>query len=191
MSIRLHRLPGWIMCAVLLAGGMPAAMADRAVADPDSGDRAGRQAVDFAARPLAGPGEVRLSDFAGDVVLLNFWASWCYPCRYEMAHFEKLYTQLHGEGFTVVAVAVYDKFADARAFQQEYNFSFPVLFDHAEQAKDAFNIEVVPQTFLISRSGELLPIPDPGTGEVSYVVNDPMLWEHPDTLSFLQQVVRQ
>ena len=150
-----------------------------------------RTGADFSATRVSGTGQVRLSDYAEDIVLLNFWASWCYPCRYEMVHFMKLYEQLKDDGFTVLAVAVYDNLEDARAFQDQYHFTFPVLFDDQGEAKDAFGIEYVPQTFLIARGGELIPIPNPSTQETLLVVNDPTIWEHPDTLRFLQQVVQQ
>ena len=75
-------------------------------------------APNFESQLLEGDTTVRLSDFAGDVVLLNFWASWCFPCRYEMPHFQKIHGTFKDRGLTVVAVAVHDKLEDARAFQR-------------------------------------------------------------------------
>lgn len=166
--------------ACLLLG----AFAPGIAAEPGSG-------ADFSAMRVAGTGQVRLSDYARDVVLLNFWASWCFPCRYEMTLFSQLYEQLRDDGFTVLAVAVYDNLEDARRFQDQYQFTFPVLFDDRGDAREAFDVDYVPQTFLLARGGEMIPIPNPGTRETSLVVNDPTIWEHPDTLRFLQQVVRR
>jgi len=167
-----------------------------AVATADSGaiappDRPMPPAGDFTVQTLADAAPVRLSDYTGRVVLLNFWASWCYPCRYEMAAFQKLQAALHDEGFTVLAVAVYDDVEEARKFQQKYHISVPLMFDRDGQAKDAFDIKVVPQTLLLSRDQTLIPIPDPKTHTSSWIVNDPTIWEHPDTLKFLRRIVRQ
>lgn len=147
-------------------------------------------APDFTAQTFAGE-TVKLSDFKGDVVLLNYWASWCFPCRHEMPHFQKLYDTFKDEGFKVVAVAVYDQLEDAKAFQDKYQFSFPILFDHLGEAKTAFEIEVVPQTFLIGRDTRLIPIPNPKTGKAKLRVNDPTIWEHAATADFIAEVVKR
>lgn len=149
------------------------------------------RAPDFMAQVLdATRAERALSDIAkGKVVLLNFWASWCYPCRIEMPEFQKIHDRFKERGFSVVAVAVYDEFDQALAVQEESRFTYPLLFDHAEQAKKAFSVEVVPLTYLIGRDGNLVPIPNPKTGQAKIVVNDPTIWVQPETFDFIEQVV--
>ena len=132
---------------------------------------------------------LQLSDYAGQVVLLNFWASWCYPCLVEMPEFQKIHDEFKDQGFSVLAVAVFDKLPDARAFQQSQQFTFPLLFDDTEQATDAFEVEVVPQTFLIGRDGMLVPIPNPKTQKSKLWVNDPTIWVQPQTYEFLAALV--
>ena len=149
------------------------------------------EAPDFGAVSLDTAEQRRLSEFAGDVVLLNFWASWCFPCRYEMPHFQEIYDELRDVGVTVVAVAVYDKIEDARAFQEKYEFSFPLLFDTNNEATEAFDVKVVPQTFLIGRDGRLVAIPNPKTGASKYRVNDPTIWENAQTIEFLRTLAQQ
>ena len=149
------------------------------------------KAPDFEVRYVDSDNKLRLSDFAGQVVLVNFWASWCYPCLVEMPEFQKIHDKFKDKGFAVLAVAVFDKLADAKAFQDEYKYTFPVLFDDQEQAKTAFAVEVVPQTFLVSRDGLLLPIPNPKTNESKLRVNDPTIWAQPETFEFLAEVVEK
>lgn len=152
----------------------------------------GVAAPDFTARSLSADGEETLSAIAANkVVLLNFWASWCYPCLVEMPEFQKLYERFKDRGFTVVAVAVYDKMEPAKAFQDEHKFGFHVLFDHTEEAKKRYFVEVVPQTFLIGRDGKLIPIPNPKTGEAKLKVNDPTVWVQPQTYDFIAEVLQR
>jgi len=149
-------------------------------------------APDFTARSLTAEGEETLSAIAANkVVLLNFWASWCYPCLIEMPEFQKLYERFKDQGFTVVAVAVYDQMEPAKAFQDEQKFGFHVLFDHTEEAKKRYFVEVVPQTFLIGRDGKLIPIPNPKTGKTKLTVNDPTIWVQPQTYDFIASVLQR
>lgn len=146
---------------------------------------------DFTAPYLNDPERsLSLSALKGKVVLLNFWASWCYPCRYEMPLFQTLYERFREDGFEVVAVAVFDELKDARAFQAKYKFSFPLLFDAEEAAAQAFDIDNVPQTFLIGRDGLLIPVPNPNTKKRDFIVNDPTVWELPETAEFLNEVLK-
>lgn len=147
------------------------------------------KAPDFNVRYVSDDQRLRLSDYAGQVVLVNFWASWCYPCLVEMPEFQKIYDQFKQRGFIVLAIAVFDELPSAKAFQDEQNFTYPVLFDDREQAKTAFDLEVVPQTFLVGRDGMLIPIPNPKTGERKYRVNDVTVWVQPETYDFLAEVI--
>lgn len=153
------------------------------------GEPAQVAAPDFTALSLNGPGTAKLSDFKGQVVLLNFWASWCFPCRYEMPHFQKIHDTLKDDGLAVVAVAVFDKLEEAQAFQDKYGFTFPILFDKSGKAKDAFSVDAVPWTYLVQRDGTLARIRNPKTNKELYRVNDPTIWENPQTVSFLREVL--
>jgi peroxiredoxin len=108
-----------------------------------------------------------------------------------MPEFEKLHARFNEEGFTVVAVSVYDEFEPAKAFQDQHKFSFPMLFDHRKEATERFFVEVVPQTFLIGRDGMLIPIPNPKTGKAKLKVNDPTIWVQPETYDFIAGVLQR
>lgn len=148
-------------------------------------------APDFAAQSLTDDQSTRLSDFHGQVVLLNFWASWCFPCRYEMPIFQKMYDRYRHLGFVVVAVSVYDELVNAKTFQRRYKLSFPMLFDTDQQAKQAFDVQVVPQTFIIGRDGRIVPITDPTTRRTTLSVNDPTLWETAEMTTFIEELIEE
>ena len=104
---------------------------------------------------LAG-GRLKLSDFKGKVVMVNFWATWCPPCREEMPSMEKAYQEYKERGFAVLAVNV-DKArgAPVEEFIRELKLTFPVLLDPEETTKKSFGIRGLPQTVLIDRRGRV------------------------------------
>ncbi len=99
-----------------------------------------------------------LSDYAGHPVLLNFWATWCQPCREEMASFEQLYRDDGPRGLRIVAVSVDDPGADPaiRAFVSRYGLTFDVLHDRRSRARDRYQVRGVPETFFISADGRIV-----------------------------------
>jgi cytochrome c biogenesis protein CcmG, thiol:disulfide interchange protein DsbE len=117
----------------------------------------GNKAPEFAANTLDGEA-VSLAELRGEVVLLNVWATWCFPCRREMPSFEALHRELGGEGLRVVAVSIDQPGAasEIRAFLEEYDITFTVLYDSEQRITRAFNTLGVPETFLIDRNGVLV-----------------------------------
>lgn len=99
-----------------------------------------------------------LADLRGEVVLLNVWATWCYPCRREMPSFQALHSDYAAEGLRVVAVSIDQAGAtrEIQEFLQEYGLSFTILHDPDQRITRAFNTIGVPETFLIDRDGTLV-----------------------------------
>lgn len=98
---------------------------------------------------------VRLSDLRGRVVFLNFWATWCVPCRSEIPELTAMYRDLEGQGFTVVGASWNDSVSDIQKFQQEINVNYPILLD-AESVGEKFGgIQSFPTTFIIDRMGRI------------------------------------
>lgn len=95
---------------------------------------------------------IRLSDFRGNVVFLNFWATWCIPCRLEMPAMERLYREFRGKGFVVLAVNVQEGPGPVRAFVQELQLTFPVVLDRKGMATMAYAVRGLPATYLIDRN---------------------------------------
>jgi peroxiredoxin len=98
--------------------------------------------------------KVSLKDFKGKLVMLNFWASWCAPCREEMPTMERLYQEFKSKGFVIVAVNVKDKKADALAFIKELKLTYPVVFDSDDTVGLLYGAWGLPTTYLIGPKGE-------------------------------------
>lgn len=123
-----------------------------------SGDVAAPQsgflAPDFSLENLDGS-TLTLADLRGKVVLVNFWASWCPPCRQEMPSLERVYQQYSQKGLVVLAVnsTIQDKLSDAQDFVIANNLSFPVLLDKNGEATRLYRIQSLPTSFFIGPDG--------------------------------------
>ncbi|PIQ98032.1 MAG: thiol-disulfide oxidoreductase ResA [Nitrospinae bacterium CG11_big_fil_rev_8_21_14_0_20_56_8] len=110
----------------------------------------------FTLRNLAG-NRVDLGDFKGKVVVVNFWATWCAPCRVEMPSFESLYRRYRSEDLTVLAISIDKNHDEAiRDFVNQYNLSFPVLLDTEGQAERLYPSQTIPFTYVIGRDGRVV-----------------------------------
>jgi peroxiredoxin len=99
---------------------------------------------------------VALADLEGQVVMVNFWATWCVPCRQEMPHLQALYEKYKGLGFELLAVNVEkDNVAGARKWLEETPVTFPVLFDPNNQVTKLYKVQTMPTTVLIARDGTM------------------------------------
>lgn len=98
---------------------------------------------------------IRLSDLKGNVVMVNFWASWCGPCRQEMPLLEKMYKNYKDVGFVLLGVNVDAEIKDRDEFLAEMPVSFPVLDDSANTATELFGVEAMPSSYFIDKDGNL------------------------------------
>lgn len=95
-----------------------------------------------------------LSDYKGDVVLVNLWATWCPPCQAEMPLLETFFQEHRAAGFTVVAIEDGEPAGDVRSFVAKYGLTFPIWLDPTHEAADhAFKTMNLPTSFVIDRSG--------------------------------------
>lgn len=116
----------------------------------------GKAAPDFALTNLSG-NTVRLSDFKGKVVLLDFWATWCPPCRSEIPDFIQLQKQYSGKGFTMLGIALdEDGAAVVKPLAQKLGVNYPLLIGNTQVAAAYGGIEALPTAFLIGRDGKIL-----------------------------------
>jgi peroxiredoxin len=111
-----------------------------------------RPAPDFLLKDING-NTVRIHDLKGKVVLLNFWATWCPSCRFEMPSMEALHKELGSHGLAVLAVAQRESAEDVRSFYHEHHLSFPALLDHDAEASGLYEIWSLPTTFVINKHG--------------------------------------
>ena len=140
----------------------------------------GNQAsVDFSLPDLKGNTQ-SLSDYKGKVVLVNFWASWCPPCIYEMPELTGLKKQLTDQPFEILALNVGEKKYKVRKFAKLINFHLPVLLDTSKETFDDWDIKTLPTSFLIDAEGK-----------IRYRVRGNPGWEEDDTIKIIKQLITE
>ena len=114
------------------------------------------QAVDFDLADLAGQLH-SLRSYRGSVVFLNFWATWCAPCRIEMPDLQELHDELGGdENFTMLAINLQEDAAQVRRFAGELELSFQILLDSSGETSAAYGARTLPMSYIIDRDGAIL-----------------------------------
>jgi len=136
-----------IAIAVLLLGVISLGLLPRALAVTADG-----AAANFTLKSAAGE-NIRLSEYRGQVVLINFWASWCGPCRQEMPHLDAIHQQYEALGFTVFGVNVEQDRKLADKVLRDIPVSFPILFDDENRVSELYDVDAMPATILVDRSG--------------------------------------
>ena len=111
-------------------------------------------APDFTLRTASGP-NMRLQEQRGQVVMINFWATWCGPCRQEMPHLNRLYDKYRASGFTLLAVNIDDDPRTATATAAKLGLRFPVLLDTDKAVSKRYDLGSMPATVLIDRDGKV------------------------------------
>ena len=111
-----------------------------------------RQPAAFELKDLSGARH-RLADYRGRVVLVNFWATWCEPCRDEMPAIEKLKERFAGRPFAVLAVNVDEPEARVRKFLSSMPLSFTVLLDHERKLARSWNVRILPASYVLAPDG--------------------------------------
>ena len=121
-----------------------------------------------------------LPDYHGKVILVNFWASWCPPCIYEMPELTRLKQQLSDKPFDILAINVGEKKYKVRKFTQLINFELPVLLDTHNDTFKNWGVKTLPTSFLIDADGQ-----------IRYWVRGNPGWEHEDTLSAIDKLITE
>ena len=145
------------LSAVLIGGGLavagqPALYAQESVCRPDA-----RMAdLDFVVTDINGE-DVRFSDYLGQVILLDFWATWCAPCRIEIPGFIELYDKYRDQGFVVLGFDVDDPLPAIQSFAEELQMNYPVLVGaDRDDVKDAYGPPIgYPTAYIIDREGRI------------------------------------
>lgn len=145
-----------LLVVFALAGPFLAMLAYGLTRDPRNipSPLVGRPAPSFAMKLMDG-GEVRLADLRGKVVFVNFWASWCPPCRDEAPDLEASWRQHHDQDVVFLGVDMQDKEADARAFIREFGVTYANGVDAGSRIAIGYGVWGIPETFFIDRTGRI------------------------------------
>jgi peroxiredoxin len=109
---------------------------------------------DFTLKSMSGE-NLRLEEYRGKVVLINFWASWCGPCRQEMPILQKIHDRYEPLGFTVLGVNVDEKQEKARKIVERLDVDFPLLLDTDQLVSEAYDVNAMPYSVLVGRDGKI------------------------------------
>ncbi len=113
-------------------------------------------APEFTLERLDADGDLALSSLRGKAVVLNFWASWCIPCKEEAPHLEEVWKENRADGLVVVGVDAKDFRRDARAFADRFDLTFPLVFDGEGSTLTSWGVTGFPETFVIDRQGRVV-----------------------------------
>lgn len=151
-AIQMHRTPriGILVIGAAVIGAVmlgAAALSPAHAAEP-------APAPDFVLPAMDGS-ELRLSELKGQVVMINFWATWCGPCRQEMPLLQQLQVKYEPLGFTLVGINVEPESAGARTWLEKVPVTFPILFDRQNQVAERFGVQGMPSSVFVDRSGKV------------------------------------
>lgn len=114
----------------------------------------GDSAPDFELIDLEG-NKHRLSDYRGEGVFLNFWGTWCEPCKREMPYMENQSQEFEDKGVNIVAINIKGSDLQVETFRDNYDLTFPIAIDKTESVKEAYTIKPLPTTFIINKDGKI------------------------------------
>ncbi len=124
------------------------------LAPPTGAEEISGPAPDFTLKSRGGE-NLRLSEFRGEVVMINFWASWCGPCRQEMPLLDQLYSRYSPMGFTILGINVEEDSALAEKLLEEIPVGFPILFDSENHVTELYEVMAMPSTIMVDRDGNM------------------------------------
>lgn len=117
--------------------------------------KVGDMAPDFRLESIDGE-SIRLSDYRGKAVFVNFWATWCDPCKVEMPYMEDAYQAQEGEQFEILAVNIAQSQLEASSFAKRYELSFPIVLDRDRSVVNLYGVGGLPASFFINAEGRVV-----------------------------------
>ena len=124
------------------------------VVSPASASNISGKAPEFTLKSRSGQ-NLRLSDYRGQVLLINFWASWCGPCRQEMPLLEDLYKRYNKLGFTILGVNVDTDSTKANNYLRDISVTFPIMYDTTNTVSKSYNVNAMPTTVIVDKNGNM------------------------------------
>lgn len=130
--------------------------------------------------PRHGGGSVNLADLRGRVVLVNFWAVWCPPCRKEMPSMERLSKMMAQRPFTILAVNAGETPERIQSFLDEVPLTLPILLDKGSERMKAWRVFVLPTSFLIDKQGQ-----------IRYSLSGHLEWDEPEVVAIIERLLAE
>lgn len=127
---------------------------NNATADDVSLLQVGDEAPNFVLQDLDGK-QHKLSDYRGEGVFLNFWGTWCEPCKKEMPAMDRQYNEFKDQGVHVLAVNIAQSNFEVQSFSNQFKLSFPIVIDKTKDVMTAYNIRPLPTTVLVNPEGKI------------------------------------
>ena len=152
--MKLSRLQWNVLIVIILLTGVMWTVASRVTTAQATRDRARRATPDFTLDTLDG-GKFKLADHIGQPVVVNFWATWCLPCRAELPAFEQVYRNNRTQGLVVVGVDVAESPDAVAQFVAEAGLTFPIALDTSGETTELYRIQGMPTTFFVGRDGQI------------------------------------
>jgi cytochrome c biogenesis protein CcmG/thiol:disulfide interchange protein DsbE len=148
------KLGGQVL-AVALVAGLLALLIWKVAQGSQNEAKLGKPAPDFTLSRLDRPGSLQLSSLRGKVVVLNFWASWCYPCKREAPALQAA-SKRWGKQVVVLGVDINDPGGDARGFMRKHGLTYPVVHDNKNVTSPKYGLSLLPETYFIDRRGRIV-----------------------------------
>ncbi len=140
-----------MLVAVLMVAVVAWGIYQNEQSQPESGP-----APDFDLPLLGAEGSFKLSDHRGEVVVINFWGSWCGPCRVEAPMLQQMYEDYQNQGVVFLGIAVKDIERDSLAYIEEFGITYPNVMDKGGQTEKDYRTQGVPETFVVGKDGEIV-----------------------------------
>lgn len=147
--MRLNRLPQLVFLTLIAS-----ALALSSASSLAKGKKVSGKAKDFTLSSNTGK-NIRLSDLKGKVVMINFWASWCGPCRQEFPLLDDMYKRYQPAGFELLGVNIEPKKKDADKLLKQIPVTFPILYDTEQKVSELYDVSAMPTTILIDKNGKM------------------------------------
>jgi peroxiredoxin len=170
-SRRLSLILILLVALVFTAEGGESDLFSKIRIDPIKGDK---KAPDFSLRDLNG-NKVEIKPLKGKIILLNFWATWCGPCKEEIPALEVLHQQFKEKNLVLLTISVdYEGLKPVQEFMNKHHYTFPVLLDPQGETLDLFEVKEIPTTFIIDKKG----------GMIGRAIG-PRDWKNPEVFSLI------
>lgn len=189
LSLRYATIRRAVLCATLAA--ISGITISACTSTPRTGIGPGERAPEISGTDSKG-NTSNLHDVRGKkLTLVNFWATWCGPCIQELPALQALHDAMSAEGVQVVGIVLDDSPESVAEFTDKFKLSYPMIFDSEGASKRSYEINGLPESFVIDGEGKVVMLPDPGSGQPVTKLIGPRSWESKEVQSLFRSLLKQ